>query len=111
MNVIRHSKLSEVCRVGLASYIMVFVLVMARPITISAEDSPQYRGLRGNGVSDEEKWIEDQWAQTGPQVQWERETGIGFSSPAHQGRGCDFVLATAEGVRVSSLDLNTGEEI
>lgn len=107
---IRHSKLSEVCRVGLASYFMVFVLVMARPITISAEDSPQYRGLRGNGVSDEEKWMH-QWAETGPQVKWERETGIGFSSPVTKDGVVICTGYQAEGVRVSALDLNTGEEI
>ena len=85
-------------------------MVMARPNTISAEDSPQYLGLRGNGVSNEDKWTH-RWDAAGPQVQWERETGTGFSSPVTKDGVVICTGYQAEGVRVSALDLNSGDEI
>ena len=89
---------------------MVLVMVLACPNKISAEDSPQYLGLSGSGVSKEEKWTH-RWGEAGPKVKWERETGIGFSSPVTKDGVVICTGYQTEGVRVSALDLNTGDEI
>jgi outer membrane protein assembly factor BamB len=46
---------------------------------VVAEDWPQWRGPKGNGISRETGWI-DQWPKEGPPIAWKARVGLGFSS-------------------------------
>ena len=56
------------------------VLLSVPPTCASAEEWPQWRGPRNDGIVQGEK-IADAWPKEGPPRLWEAQAGVGFSSP------------------------------
>src|SRR5881394_3013596 len=54
------------------------LLAVAASSSLSAEDWPQWRGLRRDGVSSAK--IISQWPVSGPAILWRRNVGKGFSA-------------------------------
>ncbi len=54
-------------------------LVAASSSFVGADDWPQWRGPRRDGISAETGWL-DRWPEGGPRVLWTAEVGTGFSS-------------------------------
>jgi outer membrane protein assembly factor BamB len=98
------------CRIAFSRWNVAVAVLLCTLLPSFAEDSPQYLGQRGDGVSDEIDWSH-QWNADGPVVQWKTELGIGFSSVVtHENR----VIGTGyrDGhVTVVALELETGRRI
>ena len=58
--------------------VLLFVLM---PVSAKADDWPNWRGPRHNGISYETDWIGD-WLTCEPVIVWEQQVGTGFSSIA-----------------------------
>lgn len=62
---------------------------------VGAEEWPQWRGPKDDGIVREEK-IAEKWPAGGPKKLWEKEVGVGFSSPVGMG-GKVYVFAMSGG--------------
>ena len=71
---------------------------LAAAFSAAAEDWPNFRGPRHNGISKETDWRKD-WSGSPPPVAWRAEVGIGFSS---------FAVAKGRALTIGHID---GEEV
>jgi outer membrane protein assembly factor BamB len=79
-------------------------------VLLRADDWPQWRGPKRNGISAESKW-RDQWPADGPATAWKANVGLGFSSFV-VGDGRVFTLGHTDGKdSVFALDAATGKEL
>ena len=77
---------------------------------IMAEDSPQFRGAQGDGVSLENDWSH-QWGVSGPKEKWRAEIGTGFSNVVTS-QGLLYALGNREGYdELCCRDAETGETV
>ncbi len=81
-----------------------------------AEDWPNWRGPRGDGISKEK--VAESWPKPGPKQVWSAKVGIGFSTPiAVDGKIYMFALTGDENATewktdtLYALDANTGKEL
>jgi hypothetical protein len=75
--------------------------------TASAEDWPNWRGPRYDGVSKETGWL-TQWPATGPKQLWKASVGTGFATFTVSG-GRVYTMGNAENTdTVYCLDADTG---
>ncbi len=82
----------------------------AAVFSVVAEDWPNFRGPRHDGISRETAWRKD-WAASPPVVAWRAATGIGFSSFAVAG-GRALTIGHIDGEEVvSCLDEATGKAV
>jgi outer membrane protein assembly factor BamB len=80
------------------------------PLIILADDWPNWRGPKHNGISTEKGWS-DAWPKEGPPIAWKAKVGIGFSSFAVVD-GRVFTTGHAEGQdTVFCLDADTGKVV
>ena len=83
---------------------------LAAVFSAVAEDWPNFRGPRHNGISNETAWRKD-WSNSPPSVAWRAEVGIGFSSFAvAKGRALTIGYVDGEEV-VYCLDEATGKKL
>ncbi len=75
--------------------VLAFLLLLMLCLPVRAEDWPQWRGPRRNGISAEQGWL-DAWPADGPAVAWKAKVGLGFSSFVIA-EGRVFTLGHAEG--------------
>jgi outer membrane protein assembly factor BamB len=54
---------------------------LPKPITLTAEDWPQYRGERRDGISQATK-LTRSWPAGGPRILWETSVGQGYAAPS-----------------------------
>src|SRR5689334_15984393 len=64
------------------------------PLVTRANDWPNWRGPKRNGISAEKGWL-DVWPQAGPPISWKGKVGVGFSSFAVAGARA-FITGHAE---------------
>jgi hypothetical protein len=84
------------------------VLVLLVAAAARAEDWPNWRGPRHDGISTETGWRTN-WPADGPKVLWRAEVGVGFSSFA-VADGRAFTMGNAGGKdTVWCFDAETGE--
>ena len=76
-----------------------------------AQDWPQYLGPNRNGVSDQ-KGILRSWPETGPEILWTVDVGIGFGGPVIK-EGKLYLLDRNDqvGDELRCFDLSNGEEL
>lgn len=84
------------------------------PLALGA-DWPQYRGIAGDGVSNESIGTID-WKSQAPEILWKASTPLGFSSfSVADGRAVTVIARPdANGVKVETciaLDANSGKEV
>lgn len=91
-------------------------IVIAFLITISvnyvyAQDWPQYLGPHRNSTSDE-KGILRSWPETGPEILWTAEVGIGYGGPVIKD-GKIYLLDRIDSIgdNMRSFELATGKEL
>ncbi|KAA5545907.1 PQQ-binding-like beta-propeller repeat protein [Roseiconus nitratireducens] len=88
----------------------VLALMGAVTLPVVAEDWPQYRGITGDGKSQENLPAAD-WKATGPNVAWKVKTPLGFSSFAVSD-GRLFTLVAVDGHEVClALSADSGKEL
>jgi outer membrane protein assembly factor BamB len=91
---------------------LVLVLTLSATPLVAA-DWPQYRGVKGDGVSPEK--ILTTWPAEGPQVLWKAPLGPSFGSFAVSGgKAFSFVQRSVEGEDrevALALEANTGKEL
>ncbi len=78
---------------------------------VSAQDWPQYLGPDRNGISPQKDLLRS-WPETGPEVLWKVDVGIGYGGPVVKD-GKVYLLDRDDkvGDKMRCLDLNTGEEL
>ena len=82
-------------------------VVCALGLPASAEEWPQWRGPRNDGIVRDAK-IAESWPADGPVKLWEAEVGIGFSSPVAVD-GKVYLLAMEDGQDTTyAFDANSG---
>ena len=65
-------------------FVVQFWLLFLLAFTASAEDWPQFLGLRQNGISGETGLLE-KWPTNGPPLIWEKAIGTGYGAPSVRG--------------------------
>src|SRR6188474_2735678 len=75
-----------------------------------AEDWPQWRGPKRNGISQEKGWA-DQWPKEGPPIAWKATVGLGFSSVVVSGGKAVTAGHANETDTVFCFDALTGKEL
>ena len=76
-----------------------------------AQDWPQYLGPERNSTAPQEGILRS-WPETGPEVLWTLDVGIGYGGPVvKDGRVYLLDRDDEVGDNVRCLDLNTGEEL
>jgi outer membrane protein assembly factor BamB len=77
---------------------------------VRADDWPQWRGPKRDGISQEKGWL-TQWPDEGPKQLWQADVGVGYSSfSVSEGRV--YTMGNVEEKDyVYCLDANTGKEI
>src|SRR5687767_14588070 len=60
-------------------WLAVLMAALSWATSVPADDWPQLRGPRGDGVS-AESGLADHWPERGPPVLWSRDLGQGYSS-------------------------------
>jgi len=95
------------------SIILAVTTTIGATLLLCAEDWPQYRGPRGDGISAENVRIP--WPASGPKVIWKKPTPNGFSSFAVSGgRVYTQVIRDLNGQRreiLVAMDAATGNEL
>jgi len=86
------------------------ILVMGLVTTARAEDWPQFRGPRNDGISGE-AGLSKSWPEGGPPELWRVELGEGFSGISIVGGRAFTMFAVAKDEFVVCLDASTGKEI
>ncbi len=66
---------------GFVAMLIVCGVITLMTVNAVADDWPHWRGPQYNGISAEVNWIGD-WPATEPNVLWEQQVGMGFSSIA-----------------------------
>lgn len=61
------------------SCVWILATLATLPLTVAADDWPNYRGPNHNGISDETNWHQD-WSGSPPKILWRAKVGLGFSS-------------------------------
>jgi outer membrane protein assembly factor BamB len=81
-------------------------------ITARAEDWPQWRGPKRDGVS-AEKGLLKEWPKDGPKLLWQvKDIGFGFGSPAVAGNRAYLISNRGlENEFVQALDIKDGKQI
>ena len=76
-----------------------------------AQDWPQYMGPHRNSYSDENGILRS-WPETGPEILWKVDVGIGYGGPVVKD-GKVYLLDRDDkvGDKMRCFDLNTGEEL
>jgi len=74
-----------------------------------AEDWPQWRGPRGDGISTEK--IADAWPATGPRHVWSAKVGNGYASPIGVQGIVYLFMATGGHENLMAFDAATGKEL
>src|SRR5262245_60599390 len=96
-----------------SSFTAVAVLTLWRccwPAGVLAEDWPQWRGPKGDGIS-AESGLNTDWPKEGPKRLWKTSVGSGFSSVAIA-KGRLFTAGNHnENDTVYCLDTETGKEL
>ena len=79
--------------------------------TIVAQDWPQYLGPDRNSISSQDNILRS-WPETGPEVLWTTEVGIGYGGPVIRD-GKVYLLDRDDqvGDKLRCLDLGTGKEL
>lgn len=87
------------------------VVLLACMITAYAQDWPQYLGPSRNSESPQKNILRS-WPETGPEVLWTKEVGLGNGGPiVKEGRVYFLDRDDAVGDNMRCFDLNTGEEL
>lgn len=86
-------------------------IVLASVFSINAQDWPQYLGPERNSKSPQKNLLRT-WPQSGPQVLWTTDVGIGFGGPVIKD-GKAYLLDRDDkvGDKLRCLDMNTGKEL
>jgi outer membrane protein assembly factor BamB len=83
---------------------------LAVAVPAAADDWPQWRGPRHDGISSESAWL-DRWPAEGPKILWKADVGTGFSSFA-VAKGRVFTMGNANDTdTVTCLDADTGRTL
>ena len=99
----------RICQRCLACVCSIFLCVVSVLSGVHAEDSPQFRGPRGDGRFSGTNWTHE-WGDDGPKVQWEHALGTGFTSVVSQD---GLVISSGHAganVTVVALELESGVE-
>lgn len=89
---------------------MLLVLIFS-VATLYAQDWPQFLGPDRNSTSPQENILRS-WPETGPEVLWTVDLGIGYGGPVvKDGKVYLLDRDNAVGDKMRSFDLNTGEEL
>ena len=93
------------------SKLLIPVVVLVCIANIYAQDWPQYLGPHRNGVSDQ-KGIMRAWPETGPEVLWTVDLGIGYGGPVIK-EGKVYLLDRDDeiGDNLRCFDLASGKEL
>jgi outer membrane protein assembly factor BamB len=86
------------------------VLLVLIPLAGSAEDWPQWRGPRQDGIS-AETGLSTDWPEAGPPELWRIPLGAGYSAVSVAGDRAYTMFATEEGEFVIALDAKTGKTL
>lgn len=91
--------------------LLIFILVTSFHFFSNAQDWPQYLGPERNSIS-QQKNILRTWPETGPEVLWRTDLGIGYGGPVVK-NGKIYILDRndEEGDKMRCFDLNSGEEL
>lgn len=91
--------------------LLIFILVTSFHFFSNAQDWPQYLGPERNSIS-QQKNILRTWPETGPEVLWRTDVGIGYGGPVVK-NGKIYILDRndEEGDKMRCFDLNSGEEL
>ncbi|MEQ8210954.1 MAG: PQQ-like beta-propeller repeat protein [Lacipirellulaceae bacterium] len=92
-------------------FFSISLLFLALTTNLQAEDWPQWRGPRRDGVSKETGLLQE-WPAAGPPQKWVfKDCGIGYSGPAVVGDRI-YILGSRDGVeKLIALNTNSGEEL
>ncbi|HXX94038.1 MAG TPA: PQQ-binding-like beta-propeller repeat protein [Planctomycetota bacterium] len=83
------------------------VLIAWAALPARADDWPQWRGPRHDGISSETGWL-DRWPAEGPRILWKAEVGTGFASFAVS-KGRVFTMGNSgDSDTVTCLDADSG---
>ena len=95
----------------LSKKVLFLVVTILTTTMIYAQDWPQYLGPDRNSTS-EQKNILRTWPETGPEVLWIVDVGIGYGGPVVKD-GKVYLLDRDDDVgdKLRCLDLSTGEEL
>jgi len=85
-------------------------LLLCGAISAGADDWPQWRGPRGDGIS-RETGLLAAWPDAGPQQLWRVPLGGGFSSVSVVGDRLYTMFSTADAEFVTCLDAATGKTL
>jgi outer membrane protein assembly factor BamB len=84
--------------------------IASAALPAAADDWPQWRGPRHDGISSESGWL-DHWPPEGPKIAWKADVGTGFSSFAVS-KGRVFTLGnTGDADTVTCLDADSGRTL
>lgn len=94
----------------LKMYFVAMVLLVSIA-NVNGQDWPQYLGPGRNGIS-AQKGILRSWPQTGPEVLWTANVGIGFGGPVIK-EGKVYLLDRDDkvGDKLRCIDFSTGKEL
>jgi len=87
------------------------VVILATIANVCAQDWPQYLGPNRNGISAQKNLLHT-WPQSGPEVLWRVNVGIGFGGPAVK-EGKVYLLDRDDkvGDKLRCLDISSGKEL
>ena len=91
--------------------LLVFILVFSFHFCTIAQDWPQYLGPDRNSISPQKNILRT-WPETGPEVLWRTDVGIGYGGPVVK-NGKIYLLDRndKEGDIMRCFDLNSGKEL
>ncbi|WP_340112595.1 outer membrane protein assembly factor BamB family protein [Maribellus mangrovi] len=91
--------------------LFLLILFVSSFTFVFAQDWPQYLGPDRNSISPE-KGLLRSWPETGPEVLWRIDVGIGYGGPViKDGKVYLLDRNDEEGDKMRCFDLNTGEEL
>ncbi len=87
------------------------IFAIIQTTILFAQDWPQYGGPDRNSISPE-KGILRSWPESGPEVLWKVDVGIGYGGPViKDGKAYLLDRNDKEGDKMRCFDLNTGKEL
>ncbi|HYQ57026.1 MAG TPA: PQQ-binding-like beta-propeller repeat protein [Draconibacterium sp.] len=91
--------------------LILFILLLSSGIFVKAQDWPQFLGPDGNSISPE-KGILREWPESGPEVLWTANVGIGYGGPVVKD-GKVYLLDRDDNIGdiMRCFDFNSGEEL
>ena len=93
-----------------SSSLACFLFLLLCPSRARSETWPQYRGVEGDGKSNELMPPVD-WESWQPHLAWKAKTPLGFSSFAIAGGRCFTLVSDGEREACLAFDANTGKEL